>query len=74
MKHFYSEPGHINKTKLLQWNTDMKERNLDIYEVAESYTMNLIRQEHPEWVEKDGSCKRCEQYYSSLDSLVVLDS
>ena len=39
--------------------------------VAEKYVLKWIKYEHPEWVEEDGSCKRCEQYYRILDKLVA---
>lgn len=51
-----------------------KQVDVEVYQAAENYTLNLIRNEHPEWVEPDGSCKRCEQYYTSLDSVIVIDS
>lgn len=51
-----------------------KQVDVEIYEAAENYTLTMIRNEHPEWVEPDGSCKRCEEYYKSLDSVEVLES
>jgi hypothetical protein len=51
-----------------------KQVDVEVYKAAENYTLNLIRSEHPEWVEPDGSCKRCEEYYMSLDSVIVIDS
>lgn len=42
--------------------------------VAENYVFQLIKEEHPEWVEHDGSCKRCEDYYRILDKLVSLEN
>ncbi len=33
----------------------------------EQYVLNVIEEEHPEWVEPDGSCPRCVHYYQSLD-------
>lgn len=44
----------------------------DQADVAEQYLLSVIREEHPEWVDKDGSCERCEKYYKSLDNLISL--
>lgn len=52
---------------------NIKVADINTYQVAETYMLNLIRNEHPEWVEEDGTCERCEKYYMSLDKMVVLD-
>jgi hypothetical protein len=33
---------------------------------AEDWVLQTIRRMHPEWVEKDGSCMRCIEYYRDL--------
>ncbi len=51
----------------------MKNANDNLNNIAEQYMLEVIKNEHPEWVEKDGSCKRCEEYYYNLDDLVDID-
>ena len=52
----------------------MKVRNkLEQIDLAEQYVLSIIREEHPEWIDNDDSCWRCEQYYKSLDDLINLD-
>ena len=48
-------------------------KELEQIDLAEQYVLSVIREEHPEWIEWDGSCRRCEQYYKSLDDLISLD-
>ncbi len=33
---------------------------------AEQWIIDSIRRAHPEWVEKDGTCSKCLDYYRSL--------
>ena len=33
---------------------------------AEEYLIGLIKRDHPEWVEAEGTCHRCEDYYQAL--------
>ena len=49
------------------------EENIDHTDLAEQYVLSIIRDEHPEWIERDGTCKRCEQYYKALDTLVDIE-
>ena len=30
------------------------------------YVLSVIRTSHPEWVESDGSCAKCWEYYRNL--------
>lgn len=40
------------------------ERDLLVYmEHTEAHIVGEIKKKHPEWVEKDGVCKRCLEYY-----------
>jgi len=45
--------------------------NLRVHAKSESeelqrYTIDMIRSLHPEWVQEDGSCPKCWEYYSLL--------
>ena len=51
----------------------MKNTTENLHDIAEQYMLDIIKSEHPEWVEKDGSCTRCEEYYYYLDDLVDFD-
>ena len=46
--------------------------NKHLNQIAEKYLRNTIRIEHPEWIEKDGSCKKCDEYYESLLEIVEI--
>ena len=35
--------------------------------------IDMIKNKNPEWVEADGSCKRCAAYYENLEQMVELD-
>jgi hypothetical protein len=40
------------------------ERDLDIIiPHTEEHIIEIIKEIHPEWAEKDGICKKCYQYY-----------
>ena len=30
---------------------------------TERHVIDLIKMDHPEWVEKDGACRKCVEYY-----------
>ena len=30
---------------------------------TEEHIIDVVKKEHPDWVEKDGLCKRCHEYY-----------
>ena len=51
----------------------MKNAKENLHDIAEQYLLEIIKSEHPEWVEDDGSCSRCEEYYNHLDDLIELD-
>ena len=34
--------------------------------VAELFLREVIRKEYPEWVDHDGECQKCDDYYNSL--------
>ena len=55
--------NHIQKTKLLN-------KQLDI--VAEAFLREMIRKEYPEWIDYNGKCDKCDDYYNSLLDAVVV--
>jgi len=44
----------------------------DLYRIGEEYLINQIKKEHPEWVEQDGACHKCIEYYQALDYAVKI--
>ena len=42
----------------------------DLYHIAEQTVLDMIKRDHPEWIESDGACKKCIEYYSSLDDAI----
>jgi hypothetical protein len=40
------------------------EKHLNL--VAELFLREMIRQEYPDWVDHNGECKKCDEYYDSL--------
>lgn len=38
----------------------------------EAYVLDVIKSEHPEWIEPNGDCSRCVAYYRSLDYAIEL--
>ena len=46
----------------------------DLYLVAEQYVLSIIKEEHPEWVEQDGACKKCLEHYQALDNAIKIIS
>ena len=38
------------------------------------FVLSFIKEQHPDWVEKDGSCKKCLNYYENLDKVVEVVS
>lgn len=41
-----------------------------LYHIAEQAVIDMIRRDHPEWIEPDGVCRKCIEYYESLDDAV----
>jgi len=35
-------------------------------EELRKYTIEIIKSQHPEWVEEDGACPKCWEYYGKL--------
>ncbi len=42
------------------------EEIVDVCNSAYSYLMERIKKDHPDWVEKDGACPKCVEYYEEL--------
>ena len=40
--------------------------------VAECFLREMIRAEFPEWVDHNGECSRCDEYYDSLLDVVEI--
>ena len=41
--------------------------------VAELYLREVIRKEYPEWIDYNGECDKCDDYYNSLlDAVEIL--
>ena len=45
----------------------------DLYHIAEEYLLNVIKEEHPEWIDKDGACMKCVKYYNALDHAIKIE-
>ncbi len=43
-------------------------------QLAEGWVLDFIKKQHPEWVQEDGACPKCIEYYKSLDELVSVVS
>ncbi len=43
-------------------------------EQIESSVLDMIKKHNPQWVETDGSCKKCMTYYENLDKLIVQEA
>ena len=41
----------------------------ELHSIAQDYLLGLIESEHPDWVESDGACTKCIEYYYSLDNV-----
>jgi len=39
---------------------------IDICNSAYKYVMERIKARHPEWLEKDGACPKCVEYYKKI--------
>jgi len=41
-----------------------------LHDLAKVCTLELIRRDHPEWVNESGACPKCKAYYERLGNLV----
>ncbi len=44
----------------------------DLYHIAEQYVLNIIKKEHPEWVDQNGACIKCIEHYKALDNAIKI--
>lgn len=42
------------------------EHVIDVCRESYKFIIDRIKQEHPDWVEKDGACPKCVDYYKGL--------
>ncbi len=40
--------------------------------IAEKFLLDTIRAEHPEWINEQGECPKCQEYYESLSDIVMI--
>lgn len=40
----------------------------DLHESVDRVVLDWIRRQHPDWVEEDGACPRCLEYYRQMKS------
>lgn len=50
-----------------------KMSTLDPRHEIEHFVMQSIMESHPEWVDEDGCCEKCIEYYESLDHPAYAD-
>ena len=46
----------------------------EFFSIAEKYVLEVIKSEHPEWVENNGICRKCVEYYKALDNAIKLET
>jgi ribosomal protein L33 len=39
---------------------------VDVCQESHNYIIESIKRQHPEWVEKDGACPKCLEYYKNI--------
>ena len=54
------------KTKCPICKKDVDENVAEICKDAENWTIQTIKRLHPDWVEENGSCSKCLDYYKHL--------
>lgn len=62
------------KTSLLQHNQDVcpicgepiQNETKDLHSLAETWLIEQIKKDHPNWVESNGLCPKCIEYYLNL--------
>ncbi len=45
---------------------EKEEEIVDVCNAGYEYIIDLIKKDHPDWLEKDGSCPNCIDYYKKL--------
>jgi len=59
------DEGKMEHCKLCDEATD------NLVKQVETSVLDMIKKHHPDWVETDGSCKKCVAYYENLDQLII---
>ena len=54
-------------------NTTKNQRN-KLSVMAEKFVLDSIRFDHPEWIDEDGGCTKCNEYYESLSEIVTIQN
>ena len=44
---------------------EVKGLPISLIEHTEEYIVEAIKEKHPEWIQKDGLCQKCYDYYKS---------
>ena len=39
---------------------------VDVCQIAYEYIIHSIKEEHPEWIQENGACPKCIEYYKNL--------
>ena len=50
----------------------LKKQHENQNEEIKKFLLDTIRHEHPEWIEENGDCTKCHEYYESLSSIVSI--
>ncbi|MCI0445760.1 hypothetical protein L0244_22800 [bacterium] len=50
---------------------DLKAHYMEESLELKNLTMEIIQVQHPGWVQEDGSCRQCWDYYRSLNEVIV---
>ena len=51
----------------------IEESSISLEEQVEASVIDMIKTNNPEWVESDGSCEKCMEYYERLEEMVEQD-
>lgn len=50
-------------------NRLVEENIVNLCRDAEDWILQSIKRAHPDWIERDGTCSRCLNYYKKLGNL-----
>lgn len=53
-------------------NTPKKEQ-IKLNQIAEKFILDTIQNDHPDWVDQNGECPKCDEYYESLSDIVTIE-
>ena len=57
----------------MQNYVQIEESSISLGEQVEASVIDMIKTKNPEWVESDGSCEKCMDYYENLGEMVELN-